>query len=208
MSYKSADRVQVTTQTNGAGSLFLGNAISKMRTPANAGFVDGDTFWGLIEHLELSEYELTLCTYRDSGGQVFIDRDDTPIASSTGSKVDFSQGNKIVSCVRPASTGMEPFVLKTSGFTAIPQMGYDIDTTDGPVECLIPPGSVDGNKFYFNDYASTFATNKFTVNPGIFEFEDPGVSVDPTLPMECDENGVTFFLLLSAGKLRPRFQVG
>jgi hypothetical protein len=84
----------------GDGDLDLGSAVNRMFTPGAAGAQTGDTFWGLIEHQDpgLAEFELTLCTYNGAGAGS-IARAATPVASSTGLRVNFSAGTKIISNV-------------------------------------------------------------------------------------------------------------
>lgn len=100
MSHQVLDRVQETTTSTGTGALTLGGAVSKMLSFSGAGFSNGDTFWGLIEHATANEWEISLGTYSSSGPS--ITRSNL-IKSSTGTIVDFSAGTKTISLVSPAS---------------------------------------------------------------------------------------------------------
>ena len=98
-------RVQETTTGTGTGALNLGGAATKMLSFSGAGFSDGDTFWGLIEHATASEWEIALCTYH-AGAPGNITRA-TPIKSSTGSAVSFSAGTKSISLIQMAGSALE-----------------------------------------------------------------------------------------------------
>lgn len=100
MAHQILDRVQQTTTSQGIGSLAFTGTVNKMLSFAGAGFSNGDTFWGLIEHETADEWELALCTYA-SAGDGSITRA-TPAASSTGAAVAFSAGTKYISLVAPA----------------------------------------------------------------------------------------------------------
>jgi len=91
------------TESSGSGDLVLGSAVARMLTLAGVGANDGDTFWGLIEHLEANEFELTLCTY--NAASTSISRAAVPVRSTTGSKMSFSAGQKQVSNVSTANAG-------------------------------------------------------------------------------------------------------
>lgn len=102
MAHRTFDRAQQLTTSTGAGALVLGAVPQGM-----LGFADqsppaaeGDTFWGTIFHLTAAEVETTLCTYHADGT---ITRAATPLSSTTGAKIAFSAGTKIVTCVAPAS---------------------------------------------------------------------------------------------------------
>ncbi len=98
MTHRILDRVQETTTSTGSGALTLAGATSRMLGLSAAGFANGDTFWGLIEHATAAEWEIALCTY--SAGAITRA---APLKSSTGSVVSFSAGTKTVSLVAPAA---------------------------------------------------------------------------------------------------------
>ncbi len=101
MAHRILDRVQETTTSTGTGVLTLAGATSKMLSLSGAGFVNGDTFWGLIEHATAAEWEIVLCTYA-SAGAGSVSRA-APLKSSTGAAVSFSAGTKTISLVAPAA---------------------------------------------------------------------------------------------------------
>lgn len=108
MGHRTFDRAQEVTTSVGADSLILAGATARMFSFSDAGAQSGDTFWGLIEHATESEVEVTLCTFA-SGGSGSISRAATPLASTTGAKIDFSPGTKVISNVAPGSTAnIEP----------------------------------------------------------------------------------------------------
>ena len=55
--------------------------------------------------------------------------------------------------------------IKTSGFTAVNGLGYFCNTTSSAFTVTLPASPAAGNVIAISDYASTFATNKITVNP-------------------------------------------
>ena len=102
MAHRIFDRAQQLTTSTGAGALVLGAVPQGMlgfayQSPPAA---EGDTFWGTIFHLTAAEVETTLCTYHADGT---ITRAATPLSSTTGAKIAFSAGTKIITCVAPAS---------------------------------------------------------------------------------------------------------
>lgn len=104
MVHRILERVQQVSTSTGTGSLAFTGTVSKMRSFSAAGFLNGDTFWGLIEHETASEWEIALCTY-SSAASGSITRG-TPFSSSTGSTVSFSAGNKYISLITPASKSL------------------------------------------------------------------------------------------------------
>ena len=101
MAHRILDRVQETTISTGTGALTLAGATSKMLSLSGAGFANGDTFWGLIEHATAAEWEIALCTYASAGAGSITRA--APLKSSTGAAVSFSAGTKTISLVAPAS---------------------------------------------------------------------------------------------------------
>ena len=85
MAHRILDRVQETTLGTGTGALTLAGATTRMLGLSAAGFANGDTFWGLIEHATAAEWEIALCTF--SAGAITRA---TPLKSSTGATVSFA----------------------------------------------------------------------------------------------------------------------
>ena len=101
MAHRILDRVQETTTSTGTGGLTLAGATSRMLSLSGAGFANGDTFWGLIEHATAVEWEIALCTYTSAGAGSIARA--APLKSSTGAAVSFSAGTKTISLVAPAA---------------------------------------------------------------------------------------------------------
>jgi hypothetical protein len=100
MAHKTFDLAQQLTTSTGTGALTLGAVPTGRIDFANQGAVAADTFWGCIQHETANEVEVTLCTIVGDGT---ITRSTTPLISTTGAKIAFSAGTKIISCVAPAS---------------------------------------------------------------------------------------------------------
>ena len=100
MAHKTFDLAQQLTTSTGTGALTLGAVPSGRIDFASQGAVATDTFWGCIQHQTANEVEVTLCTIVGDGT---ITRAATPLISTTGAKISFSAGTKIISCVSPAS---------------------------------------------------------------------------------------------------------
>lgn len=100
MAHKTFDLAQQLTTSTGTGALSLGAVPSGRIGFASQGAVAGDTFWGCIQHQTANEVEVTLCTIVGDGS---ITRATTPLISTTGAKINFSAGTKVISCVAPAS---------------------------------------------------------------------------------------------------------
>lgn len=100
MAHKTFDLAQQLTTSTGTGALTLGSTPSGRIDFASQGAIAGDTFWGCIQHQTANEVEVTLCTVVGDGT---ITRAATPVISTTGSKISFSAGTKVISCVSPAT---------------------------------------------------------------------------------------------------------
>lgn len=163
MTLRIYDRVQETTTSTGTGALTLAGAVTKMRSFAGAGGVNGDAFWALIEHASAAEWEITLCTY--SAGA--ITRATTPAASSNGtpgaySKVDFSAGTKTVSLIAPAF--WMAWQTKTAGYTAVSGDRLDCNTVSSAFTVTLPASPSAGDRIEFNDLTNSWPTNKLTID--------------------------------------------
>jgi len=71
-------------------------------------------------------------------------------------------------------TGVLPFAnggslawqsVQTGNFTAVAGNAYPVNTTSGAVTVTLPASPTAGQQIIITDYASTFSTNKCTVNP-------------------------------------------
>jgi hypothetical protein len=106
MAFKVTERTQEITTSTGAAGLTLGGAPDTMFTFAQAGFVNGDTFLGCIEHTTpgINEVEIAICTY-NSGA---ITRA-TPKKSSAAlnATVNFSAGTKLITLI-PGLVPLQP----------------------------------------------------------------------------------------------------
>lgn len=100
MAHKTFDLAQQLTTSTGTGALTLGTTPSGRIDFASQGAVAADTFWGCIQNQTANEVEITLCTIVGDGT---ITRAATPLISTTGAKIAFSAGTKVISCVAPAT---------------------------------------------------------------------------------------------------------
>lgn len=101
MAHQVLDRVQETTTSVGTGSLTLAGATNRMLSLSGAGFANGDTFWGVIEHSSASEWEIALCTFSTAGPSITRA---TPLKSSNANAtVNFSAGIKTITLAGLAS---------------------------------------------------------------------------------------------------------
>lgn len=91
------DRVRETSTTAGTGTFTLAGAVTGFQTFSAIG--NGNTTFYTITLQGGSEWEVGIGTYTSSG--TTLSRD-TVLASSTGSKVNFSAGTKDVFCTYPA----------------------------------------------------------------------------------------------------------
>lgn len=116
--FKYDNVAQIATGT-GAGALTLGAAASEDRqTLQSAGMLDTNTAFVRIQHATiLSEWENVKITF-SSGGSGSITRTfDSRASSATGSLINFSAGNKIVSNVLRAK---DAIVLDDVGLANVP----------------------------------------------------------------------------------------
>ncbi len=124
MTFIVADRVKESTSTTGTGSLALGGAPTGFRSFASVCGV-GDTIHYCIA--AGSQWEVGLGTYSAADTLART----TVLASSTGSKVDFSAGSKDVFCDAPASWLAKENILVngaavSSGTTGAISMGLGV----------------------------------------------------------------------------------
>ena len=120
------DRVQETSTTTGTGTFTLAGAVTGFQSFSAIG--NGNTTYYAI--VGGSEWEVGLGTYTSSG--TTLSRD-TVLASSTGSKIDFSAGTKNVFVTYPA----EESVYQDSTNTAYaPQFAASngINLNDGGID--------------------------------------------------------------------------
>jgi hypothetical protein len=131
MAHRILDRVQETTTSTGTGALTLAGATSKMLSLSGAGFANGDTFWGLIEHATAAEWEIALCTYASAGASSIARA--APLKSSTGAAVSFSAGTKTISLVAPAAVLTLLGSLEAVAVPAISAGALTLDLLSGTV---------------------------------------------------------------------------
>ena len=99
MAFKTNDRVKETSTTTGTGAFTLAGAVTGFIT-FNAGIGNSNTtYYTIVGEDNPSEWEVGIGTYTHSGTSLSRD---TVIGSSTGSKVSFSAGTKIVFVSLPA----------------------------------------------------------------------------------------------------------
>jgi len=153
MAHQILDRVQETTTSTGTGALTLAGAVSKMLGLAAAGFSNGDTFLGLIEHASAAEWEIALCTFASAGAGSITRA--TPLKSSTGSAVNFSAGTKTISLIRPAAPHVRPIRTITSGTsTTMTAADYELvinKTVSAAHAVTLPPSPVAGQVVVVSD---------------------------------------------------------
>lgn len=101
MAHKKITGVRQIATGTGTGDLTLGAVVSAAyRTVQDAGMGDDDTAYFMIRNSSLpNEWEIVFLTYNSSGTTISRAFDSKSI-SSTGSLIDFSAGNKIVSEAR------------------------------------------------------------------------------------------------------------
>ena len=103
MAFITNDRVKATSTTVGTISMVVSGTVSGFVT-FNAGIGDTNTTYYTIVGEDIpTEWEVGTGVYTHSGTSLSRD---TIINSSTGSKVDFSAGTKIVFCTLPAEKAL------------------------------------------------------------------------------------------------------
>lgn len=157
---------QLSTST-GTGTLALsatGN-VAGMQTFEEAGFEDGDTFPGRIEHATADEFELCECTYAAG----VITRGAIEASSNDGARVDFSAGSKKVSVVGKAGHLVGSIYTMESGAAyAAPAglAGVVVDKTAGSATAItLPPTPAIGQTFFVLDGRGDAGTNAITIAP-------------------------------------------
>lgn len=115
MTHRKLDSVQQIATGTGTGTLTLGAATAaNYRTMQAAGMTNADTGTFRIQHESIpAEWEEVLVTY--SAGAI-TRTFDTNARSATGSLINFSTGNKIVSCVLRAGDAV---VMDNNGDLAV-----------------------------------------------------------------------------------------
>ncbi len=99
---------------------------------------------------------------------------------------------------------VEGAILQTADFEVPRRVINDVNTADGSVTGTLPPDLSEGERFYFNDYAGTWVTNPFYVDPNGQAFADVGDGSNPAEPMKCS-TPARFELVFAGGKLRVRY---
>ena len=81
----------------------------------------------------------------------------------------------------------------STGLTAVAGRGYFINTTSATQTVTLPASPVIGDTISIVDYASTFATNNVTVDPGSNKIE--GSTTDATLSTNDQTHTLVFPIL-------------
>ena len=103
MAFITNDRVKATSTTDGLISMVVSGALSGFVT-FNAGIGNTNTtYYTIVGEDVSSEWEVGIGTY--TNGTTTLSRT-TIINSSTGSKVSFSAGTKVVFCTLPAEKAL------------------------------------------------------------------------------------------------------
>lgn len=186
------------------GSTSTGPTSIALSIPARApyrGFSDfmsdGDTTEVMVINRDVpNEWQAAVYTYA-AGTLTFVRLLDSP----TKSPISFGAGIKRVFVAPLSQRGQ--WVRRSSNFDVLPGDKSDVDTSAASVTARISADLVEGDRFSFNDFAGTWATNALMVDPNGNEFEDPGDGSDPTAPMECGEPA-QFDIVFAGGKLRVR----
>lgn len=90
------DRVKETTTTTGTGTITLAGAVAGFQSFSVIGN-SNTTYYAIVGN---AEFEVGIGTYTSSG--TTLSRDTVLTSSNSGSKVDFSAGEKDVFCTQPA----------------------------------------------------------------------------------------------------------
>ena len=117
MAFILNDRVKQTSTTAGTISMVVDGSLTGFVT-FTAGIGDTNTtYYTIVGEDVASEWEVGIGTYTSSGTSLSRD---TIINSSTGSKVDFSAGTKVVFCTMPG----EKIAYKDSSGNAVNSVSY------------------------------------------------------------------------------------
>lgn len=196
MAHILANMVKQTSLSTGATTLALsGSALPPYQDFSDV-LSDGDTTEVMVVARGNGRWQAAVYSYA-ADVLTFV----RLLSSSTGSVVSFASGLKDVEIAPLAERGKP--VRRAADFTAIPSFRYDVDTTGDEVTATLPSSPGEGDEFEFNDFAGTWATNNFLVDPNGQEFEDLGDGSDPAAPLICD-CPAKFALVFGAGKYRPR----
>lgn len=76
--------------------------------------------------------------------------------------ITFGDNSSLISA---SSAGVQWQSVQTTDFNAIAGKAYPIDTTSGVIVATLPASPEVGDQITFTDYASTFATNKLSIDP-------------------------------------------
>ena len=123
MAFILNDRVKQTSTTVGTISMVVDGSLTGFVT-FTAGIGDTNTtYYTIVGEDVASEWEVGIGTYTSSGTSLSRD---TIINSSTGSKVDFSAGTKVVFCTMPG----EKIAYKDSSGNAVNSVSYKQEGTN------------------------------------------------------------------------------
>lgn len=168
MAHRKLDGVQQIATGTGTGALTLLGATSGLyRTMQDAGMTDDDTGYFRIQHETLPlEWEIVRVVY--SSGAITRSFD-TASKSATGSLINFSAGNKIVSLVELAVPQCPPIRMIASGTTtAMSALDYElcIRKSVGAAHAVtLPADPVFGQTVLVSDGKGDAGTNNITVSP-------------------------------------------
>lgn len=96
----------------------------------------------------------------DTGDLVVEDGD--VILDGVGSKIKFKDGSEQTSA---ATNYMTWQAIQTSNFAPTTKNAYPVNTTSAAITATLPASPAAGDYMEFVDYAGTFQTNAFTINP-------------------------------------------
>ena len=138
------DRVKETTTTTGTGTITLAGAVAGFQSFSVIGNAN-TTYYAIVGG---AEFEVGIGTYTSSG--TTLSRDTVLTSSNSGSKVDFSAGEKDVFCTQPADKA----VFKDASDNIL--VGDNLNINFGA-------GS-DLNLSHNNSYGNIIDTNDKTLN--------------------------------------------
>lgn len=151
----------------GAGALTLAAVFaSSFRTMQTAGMLDTDLAYVRIEHETIpSEWQIVRIAYATGG--TITPTFDSLSSSATGSLINFSAGNKIVS-LPPMAADIKPWRIITSGSsTAMDADDYELiinKTVSGAHAVTLPANPVVGQTVLVSDGNGDAGTYNITVS--------------------------------------------
>ena len=90
----------------------------------------------------------------------------TPASATLTNATGLSLTTGVTGVLPPANGGSLAWQsVQTSNFAAVAGNAYPVNTTSGAVTVTLPASPTAGQQIVITDYASTFSTNKCTINP-------------------------------------------